>query len=106
MTQHFVGGNRIGRRHDRTECNRGGDRQTGKAPSQERDRRRRQHDRNHGQRSNRNGVAAQIARRGVKGGVEQRRRHEQRQCELRLDSDLRSEWQESEARTRDREPGS
>ena len=36
-----------------------GDRQTGKAPSQKRDRRRRQHDRDHGQRRNWNGVAAQ-----------------------------------------------
>jgi transposase len=58
-----------------------------------------------GQRRNRNGVAAQIARRGVKCRVEKRRRHEQRQGEFRFDSDLRGERQESKTDACNREQG-
>ena len=92
--QHRSRGAGIGRRDDGAEGDGGGKRQAGIAPAEEGDCRGREHHRDDRQRGDGNDVAAQLARRGIEGGIEQRRRYEQRQRKVRVDADAGRERQE------------
>src|SRR4029077_5335473 len=97
LLEHRGGGGGVGRRDDRTERDRGGDRKPGEAPADKRDRGRGEHDRKHRQRDDGQSVAPQLLGRRIERGVEQRRGNEQRQREVRLDPDRGRERQERDA---------
>lgn len=86
----------VGRRDDRAERDRGGEREPGEAPAEKCNRRGGQHDREYRERDHRYHVAPQLLGRGVERRVEQSRSHEQRQGEVRLDADIGCERQEGD----------
>jgi hypothetical protein len=103
LLEHGGGGSGVGRRDDRTERDRSGDRKSGEAPADKRDRGRGEHDREHRQRDDRQGVAPQLLGRRIERGIEQRRGNEQRQREVRLDPDRGRKRQERDAGASDGE---
>jgi hypothetical protein len=89
----------IRRGDDRTERDRGRPRHLGDERTHDHGHNRdRQHDRAESQARHRTPVRAEIARRGVECGVEQHRRHEQRQRELRIEHQRRYARDERERR--------
>jgi hypothetical protein len=60
-------------------------------------------DRDQHQRRDRQPVVAKVAQRGVESRIQQHRRHEQRQCQLRLQRPRRTAWHEGQQHAADRE---
>ena len=102
--EHRRRGRGVGRRHDGAERDRGGPGNAGHEPA--RDQRHGRHgepDRHQREAGDRAPVAPQVARRGVEGGVEQDRRHEQRERELGVERDLGQVRQQRQRRAGQRQ---